>query len=201
MRPIDTRGAMGVQVGEGNTQFIYKYNRLTAADDPALPPAITVSGIVASPYRGLSAFSERDAVFFFGREDATAAVLERMSSQLPALGLLVVSGASGAGKSSLLQAGVLPRLRGTGLKAAPEAAMWPCLMFTPGPTPLDELALGVASVTGSDIARVRRSLGSDPGLFRLTARQAAEMRSGNGANRLTGADDRSIRTIVHAMPG
>lgn len=52
-------------------------------------------------------------------------------------GLLVVSGVSGAGKSSLLRAGVLPHIRGMGLAAAPEAARWPCLLLTPGSAPLD----------------------------------------------------------------
>jgi energy-coupling factor transporter ATP-binding protein EcfA2 len=180
MRPINASGAMGVQIGAGNTQFVYTYNRLADTDDRALPPAMAVFGTVESPYLGLNAFNERDAVFFFGRDDATTAVLERMSAELQASGLLVVSGASGAGKSSLLQAGVLPQLRGAGLKDAPEAAIWPCLMFTPGPAPLDELAVAVASVTGRDSAEVRRGLGSDPGRFRLTARQAAEMRSRDG---------------------
>ena len=83
--PIDARGATGVQIGESNTQFIYTYNRL-ADSDHALPPAMTVSGDVESPYRGLDAFHERDAVFFYGRHDATTAVLERMSAQLQASG-------------------------------------------------------------------------------------------------------------------
>ena len=38
-----------------------------------------------------------------------------MSRLLEGAGLLVVSGVSGAGKSSLLRAGVLPRIRGAGL--------------------------------------------------------------------------------------
>jgi hypothetical protein len=181
VEPVDARGAMGVQVGEGNTQFIYTYNRLADTDSAALPPSMSVSGTVQSPYRGLNAFNERDAVFFFGRETDTTMVLERMSSHLEA-GPLVVSGVSGAGKSSLLQAGVLTRLRGTGLTAAPEAATWPCLMFTPGHAPLDELAIAVASVAGVDGADVRRGLGSDPSRFGLTARQAA-MRDGDGNHR------------------
>jgi hypothetical protein len=51
--------------------------------------------VTGSPYRGLSAFEERDAAFFFGREAATAQVLERMSRGLAGTGLLVVSGVSG----------------------------------------------------------------------------------------------------------
>ena len=170
---VDARGGMGVQVGEGNTQIIYTYNRLTWTDGVAPPPLVSVSGVVDSPYRGLSAFEEQDAAFFFGREAAATEVLERMSRLLPGGGLMVVSGVSGAGKSSLLRAGVLPRIRGAGLASAPGAAGWPCLVLTPGRAPLDELALRVAVLAGADAAAVRRGLDTDPAGFALTARQAA----------------------------
>jgi hypothetical protein len=164
---------VGVQVGEGNTQIIYTYNRLTWTDGVAPPPLVDVSGVIDSPYRGLGAFEERDAAFFFGREAAATQVLELMSRHLDGLGLLVVSGVSGAGKSSLLRAGVLPRIRGTGLAVAPGSARWPCLLFTPARAPLDEMAVRVASLAGADAAAVRRGLAADPAGFALTARQAA----------------------------
>ena len=129
--------------------------------------------VTPSPYRGLAAFEEQDAAFFFGREAATTELLERMSGHLQGAGLLIVSGASGAGKSSLLQAGVLARIRGAGLADAPGSAQWPCLVFTPTRAPLDELALRVAVLAGADAAAVRRGLDADPDGFALTARQAA----------------------------
>ena len=70
--PVDVRGSTGVQVGEGNTQIIYSYNGLTFGDVVAPPPLATFSGRVESPYRGLAAFGEQDAPFFFGREAAAA---------------------------------------------------------------------------------------------------------------------------------
>ena len=170
---VDARGGMGVQVGEGNTQIIYTYNRLTWTDGVAPPPLVSVSGVVDSPYRGLGAFEEQDAAFFFGRDTAVAELLGRMSRHLQGPGLLVVSGVSGAGKSSLLQAGVLPGIRGGRLGAAPGSASWPCLVFTPGRAPLDELALRVGLLAGADAAEVRRGLDADPEGFALTARQAA----------------------------
>jgi hypothetical protein len=87
--------------------------------------------VITSPYRGLGAFEEQDAGLFFGREAATAQVLNRMTRLLAGAGMLVVSGVSGAGKSSLLRAGMLPQVRAGGLAAAPEAGSWPCLVFTP----------------------------------------------------------------------
>jgi WD40 repeat protein len=176
---------MGVQVGEGNFQVNYSY-RLTLTDGVAPPPIVSVSGMIESPYRGLRAFGERDAAFFFGREASATEVLERMSRHLNGTGLLVVSGVSGAGKSSLLQAGVLPRLRGAGLASAREAASWPCLFFTPAHAPLDELAVRVASLTRADAAEVQRGLEADPARFALTARQAALAQVGGRAGNADG---------------
>ena len=48
--------------------------------------------VTASPYRGLAAFEEQHAAFFFGRDTAAAEVLDRMSRRLDGAGLLVVSG-------------------------------------------------------------------------------------------------------------
>jgi len=141
---VDARGAQGLLVGDQGTQINYFYKG-TWTDGVAPPPLVSVSGTITSPYRGLSAFGERDAALFFGRESAATQVLELMSRRLEGTGLVVVSGVSGAGKSSLLRAGVLPRLRGAGLGSAPEAASWPCLVFTPGRRPLEELAVRVAS--------------------------------------------------------
>jgi WD40 repeat protein/transcriptional regulator with XRE-family HTH domain len=66
-----------------------------------------------SPYRGLARFEQGDARWFFGREGVTELVsfLAEQQSDLP----LMLVGASGAGKSSLLRAGVLPRLEEAGL--------------------------------------------------------------------------------------
>jgi transcriptional regulator with XRE-family HTH domain len=144
--------------------------QVLAAADGARPRPGAVTG---SPYRGLSVFGEQDAGWFFGREAAVIALLDRMSRLLVGGVVLVVSGASGAGKSSLLRAGMLPRIREDGLAATPGAASWPCVVFTPTRAPLDELALRVAPLAGVDAAAVRRGLAADPDGFALTARQAA----------------------------
>ena len=144
--------------------------QVLAAAEGAGPRPGAVPG---SPYRGLSVFGEQDTGWFFGREAAATALLDRMSRLLAGAGLLMVSGASGAGKSSLLRAGVLPRIRADGLAAAPEAASWPLALFTPTRAPLDELALQVAPLAGADAAAVRRGLAAEPDGFALTARQAA----------------------------
>ena len=152
--------------------------QVLAAAEGAAPRPTAVAG---SPYRGLAAFGEQDAGWFFGREAAAITLLERMSRLLAGVGVLVVSGASGAGKSSLLRAGVLPRIRAGGLASAPGAAWWPRVVFTPTRAPLDELALRVGSLAGTDASAVRRGLAADPAWFALTVRQAALARPGGSA--------------------
>jgi len=173
--------AMGVQVGDGNTQIIYSYSGMARTDGIAPPPLAGILEAEGSPYRGLNAFGQRDAPFFFGRETATAQILERLSAQLADVGLLVVSGVSGAGKSSLLRAGVLPSVHNVGLAGAPGSAAWPCLVITPTRAPLDELASGVAALAGTDAGSVRRDLDDHPERFALAVRQAAEAGPGEPA--------------------
>ena len=66
------------------------------------------------PYPGIHAFEAEDAAIYFGRDDETRAVIEKLDARRTQGGarFLLVIGASGAGKSSLLKAGVLPHSRG-----------------------------------------------------------------------------------------
>ena len=68
-----------------------------------------------NPYLGLSAYDAGHTEVFFGRSRLTAHMLGAMRRQLDAQRrLLVLVGASGCGKTSLLRAGVLPLLRQSG---------------------------------------------------------------------------------------
>jgi len=66
-----------------------------------------------SPYPGLRALEEADAAVFFGREASIVRALDqlRLVRERGVEHLFVLLGASGAGKSSFLRAGLLPRLR------------------------------------------------------------------------------------------
>lgn len=65
-----------------------------------------------SPYPGLLAFEAHQAPVFFGRDAAIKTVVQRLTSlALSAPGFLLLLGASGYGKSSLVRAGVVPWLR------------------------------------------------------------------------------------------
>ena len=67
---------------------------------------IPYTPIPRHPYRGLSAFREQDAPFFFGREVFADQLIERVRGKP----LVAVIGPSGSGKSSLIFAGLFPRL-------------------------------------------------------------------------------------------
>jgi transcriptional regulator with XRE-family HTH domain len=93
---------------------------------------------VAAPYRGLEPFHPEDAPRFFGRDHAIALVLRRLRDQRAAgFPLLAVIGPSGSGKSSLLRAGVVPKLRAGALDA--EGTSWDSAVITPGSTPVASL--------------------------------------------------------------
>lgn len=62
-----------------------------------------------NPWPGLPAFTAANSQFFFGREAEIAEIFRRVRRQM----LTVLFGVSGLGKTSLLQAGLLPRLGGT----------------------------------------------------------------------------------------
>jgi WD40 repeat protein len=91
------------------------------------------------PYRGLAAFRPEDSSWFFGRERSTAALVSRLGNAVDTGGIVMLVGASGAGKSSLVRAGMIPAIsRGT--LGVDGSEQWPAVLMTPGVDPLKELA-------------------------------------------------------------
>ena len=87
------------------------------------------------PYPGLPAFEAEQAPVFFGRDPEIVRVVQQLTSlALNAPGFLLLLGASGIGKSSLVRAGIIPRLRGESERR------WLVLeLFKPGPNPITQL--------------------------------------------------------------
>ena len=63
-----------------------------------------------NPWLGLASFTEETRAFFYGRDEEVAELSRRVQRKL----LTVLFGQSGLGKTSILRAGVVPRLRGQG---------------------------------------------------------------------------------------
>ena len=122
------------------------------------------------PYRGLLPFGENDADIFYGRERLTAELTAMVAEHAARGGLVVVTGASGAGKSSLLQAGLMRKLAEG--QQVPGSKDWPCIMMTPTADSLTELAR-LAVVSGTPLTAIRDELATRPEEAHLIVWQAA----------------------------
>ncbi|MFE0512449.1 AAA family ATPase [Streptomyces sp. NPDC058964] len=101
------------------------------ADDASAVPGVC-------PYRGLASYRRQDARWFFGRERSTDALVAQLRATERSGGLVMLVGASGAGKSSLLNAGLVPALR-NGAPGDDDSPARGVLQLVPGADPLAEL--------------------------------------------------------------
>jgi formylglycine-generating enzyme required for sulfatase activity len=90
-----------------------------------------------SPFPGLHAFTEADESIFFGRGRETDALVKQIADSP----FVSVVGASGSGKSSLVGAGLIPRLRTNAISNENTGSKdWYIVRFTPGNEPFMNLA-------------------------------------------------------------
>ena len=87
-----------------------------------------------NPFPGLRSFTADEDYLFFGREDQINELLRRLQQTR----FLAVVGISGSGKSSLVQAGLLPALHGGFMTQA--GSSWRVASFRPGNDPIGALA-------------------------------------------------------------
>jgi hypothetical protein len=131
------------------------------------------------PYPGLLAFQEEDAALYFGRDDDIRRLIERLNARRSQGGtkLIALLGASGSGKSSLLRAGVIPRLKRAGRN-------WVVLPpMRPQVRPVDEMARSLAVACGGDMdwRKLREDLNGD-NLALTLSDIANDLRINAGAN-------------------
>ncbi len=98
---------------------------------PALPPF---------PFVGLRPFDTDEALLFFGRREQTIELLQ----QLHRTHFVAVVGSSGCGKSSLVRAGLIPKLKAGFL--IEDRDQWLIASMKPGGAPLDNLAEALLDV-------------------------------------------------------
>ena len=130
------------------------------------------------PYLGLVPFEERDARVFYGRGELTDQLVQKLAGRLDGMGILLVAGESGTGKSSLLKAGLMPRLAAGAL--GPGSERWPRRVIRPAGSPLRELATQLAELASADPVSVYRSLSAAPGEAPTLAELAVRTATGRG---------------------
>jgi hypothetical protein len=88
----------------------------------------------ALPYPGMRPFGEGDDDLFFGQDAQIDALVERLGESR----LVAIMGESGCGKSSLVKAGLIPRLRGG--RVDPELNFWHTAVSRPATSPIVNMA-------------------------------------------------------------
>nr|WP_273942342.1 helix-turn-helix domain-containing protein [Kutzneria chonburiensis] len=121
------------------------------------------------PYRGLAAFDEADARWFFGREETAQEILGRAAGALRNGKPAILVGPSGVGKSSLVHAALLPALA---QDALPGSAGWPVLTMTPTDDPGAELARQAEKVPRTGAERIVLVVDQFEELFTLCGDEA-----------------------------
>lgn len=96
------------------------------------------------PYPGLAAFTTEQAGWFFGRDALTAHLVGRLADRLTEGRPVLVVGSSGAGKSSLLRAGLLAAVSERGALPVVGSRDWPQVVLTPSARPLAALTEALA---------------------------------------------------------
>ncbi|WP_028809106.1 AAA family ATPase [Streptomyces sp. 351MFTsu5.1] len=120
------------------TQWQRLWERAVAPEEDEGPQQTEAPAGVC-PYRGLAPYRQEDARWFFGRERSTEALVKllRSAAETGTGGLVMLVGASGAGKSSLLNAGLVTALEEGALDG--EGGGRTVLQLVPGADPLAEL--------------------------------------------------------------
>ena len=102
------------------------------------------------PYRGLEFFDEAHAAYFFGREELTDQLIEKLRTG----NFAAVVGASGSGKSSLVRAGLIHTLR-QGKKFS-GSDRWRIQLISPTEQPLKSLATAFVNPKDSAVDRAEQ---------------------------------------------
>jgi WD40 repeat protein len=148
-----------------------------------IAPEPTVKGPIGiCPYRGLESFDEEHSRFFFGRGKKLEELLEHLRQEAR---LLVVTGDSGSGKSSILRAGLIQAVRAGKINGS---YRWLTISMEPKSRPCHELAVLLTRSLHQEELRI------EPG-----ETQAAEARSRRGIVETLGMIENDLRKNPDAL--
>ncbi len=105
------------------------------------------------PYPGLRPFAEEESLYFTGRDERIKEIIKQLEERK----FVMLTGASGDGKSSLVYAGVIPEMRAGLFKA--KFNNWVIADFRPERNPLDNIANTLATTLGFESEFVKTQLG------------------------------------------
>ncbi|SHH06044.1 nSTAND1 domain-containing NTPase [Streptoalloteichus hindustanus] len=155
------RRVLAEELGIDPGSAVRQVHERILANDPDLlggatrrePPPVRQT----SPYPGLASFDLGNAQYFFGRERLTTALVDRLGEDSRD-GPVVVVGASGSGKSSLLRAGFVAALENMDLATDQR---WSWLLLTPGDKPVHHLATALSRATRIPVEQIEEAVDSD----------------------------------------
>lgn len=122
------------------------------------PNDLVTIGNIEKPYKGLFAYEEEDKSIFCGRNELVNKLFARVNQDNQKL--TIVTGASGSGKSSLVKAGLIPRLKDSNTSPTAseqsdkpnQAKQWTILtVMRPGESPLTALARTILPIYDKDL--------------------------------------------------
>ncbi len=140
--------------GAGNTVYV---THQAFEPEKAIAPTVAANELGPNPYKGLAAFKEDNADYYFGRENQVARLIKRFQALYPQSSVprfLPILGPSGCGKSSLVRAGFIPELA---RQLLPGLEQMRVAVLVPGSYPLEALAGVLAKVATNDPLPVEKT--------------------------------------------
>ena len=105
-----------------------------------------------NPYPGLRPFTEKESIFFKGRDLHIRQIIKQLQEKK----IIIITGASGDGKSSLVYAGVIPNARAGFFRA--EYNNWVICDFRPERTPLHNLSKTLSENLDIPVGKIEENL-------------------------------------------
>src|SRR5687768_14850517 len=111
-----------------------------------------IDQLVICPYTGLRSFTEEESLYFIGRD----LQVHRITSLLEQNKFLMVTGASGEGKSSLIYAGLIPNAKAGFFKA--KYTNWVMADFRPERSPVKNMSEALSETFGTKTSTIETEL-------------------------------------------
>ena len=146
-------------------------------DLPNVPQIETVISqrweIGRSPFPGLRSLVESDSDIYFGRGRETDLLVRRIANSR----FVAVVGSSGSGKSSLVNAGMIPRLKANAISSETVGSKdWRIIGFKPGHTPFETLAKSILEVFPHTTAQLPTNSQSIAGFSVILSEDTEQLR-------------------------